>query len=211
MICAGAALPSAHSRTARSGTCASARASDTHTYKGTAQHTPAAGLLLRRTDDKQTDTDCDALNCARASARARRGGTTTADFSSTHTGEPLHKGAGPPPRRAGNQPTDSDHDTPDYPDCARSRAHLYDNNTSASEPRYRQRQHKEGPRRPEERERGLKTTSLRNHEELRRAVFEHRHSDTAGRHQQRWRAPETRRSHRTAVVGKRACALHLCK
>jgi hypothetical protein len=85
-MCAGAALPSAHSRTA----CASARASDTNTYKGTSQHTPPAGLLLRHTDDQQTGTDtgCDALNCACASARARRGGTTTADFSSTHTGEP---------------------------------------------------------------------------------------------------------------------------
>jgi hypothetical protein len=30
---------------------------------------------------------------------------------------------------------------------------------------------------------------------------------TTGRHQQRWRGPETR-SHRTAVVGKRACTLH---
>ena len=35
MMCSGAALPSAHSTTARSGTCASARASDTHTYKDT--------------------------------------------------------------------------------------------------------------------------------------------------------------------------------
>ena len=121
MMCSGAALPSAHSTTARSGTCASARASDTHT--------PGRPLLLR-TDDQQTDTDCDTLHCARASARARRGGTTTADFNSTHTGEPLHKGAGPPPRRAGNQPTDSDHDTPD---CARSRARLDDNNTSADD------------------------------------------------------------------------------
>jgi hypothetical protein len=72
MMCSGAALPSAHSTTARSGTCASARASDTHTYKGTSQHTPD-GLLLLRTDDQQTDTDCDTLNCARASARAPRG------------------------------------------------------------------------------------------------------------------------------------------
>jgi hypothetical protein len=97
MMCSGAALPSAHSTTARSRTCASARASDTHTYKVTSQHTPDR-LLLLRTDDQQTDTDCDTLNCARASARARRGGTTTADFNSTHTGEPLHKDAGPPPR-----------------------------------------------------------------------------------------------------------------
>jgi hypothetical protein len=133
MMCAGAAPPSAHSRTARSGTCASARASDTNTHKGTSQHTPA-GLLLRRTDDQQTDTGRDALNCARASTRARGGGTTTADppFSSTHTGEPLHKGTGPPPQRAGNQPTDSDHNTPD---CARPRARLDGNNTSADDTR----------------------------------------------------------------------------
>jgi hypothetical protein len=96
MMCAGAAPPSAHSRTARNGTCASARASDTNTYKGTSQHTPA-GLLPRRTDDQQTDTGRDTLNCTRASARARRGGTTTADCNSTHTGEPLHRGAGLPP------------------------------------------------------------------------------------------------------------------
>jgi hypothetical protein len=129
MMCAGAAPPSAHSGTARSGTCASARASDTNTYKGTSQHTPA-GLLPGRTDDQQTDTGRDTLNCARASARARRGGTTTTDFNSTHTGEPLHKGAGPPPQRAGNQPTDRYHDTPD---CARSRARLDGNNTSADD------------------------------------------------------------------------------
>jgi hypothetical protein len=118
MMCAGAGPPSAHSGTARSGTCASARASDTNTYKGTSQHTPPAGLLPRRTNDQQTDTGRDTLNCARASARARRGGTTTADFNSTHTGEPLQKGAGQPPQRAGNQPMDSDHDTPDCARCA---------------------------------------------------------------------------------------------
>jgi hypothetical protein len=32
-------------------------------------------------------------------------------------------------------------------------------------------------------------------------------TDTTGRHQQRWRGPETR-SHRTAVVGTRVCTLH---
>ena len=299
-MCSGAALPSAHSTTARSGTCASARASDTHT---------PGRLLLLRTDDQQTDTDCDTLHCARASARARRGGTTTADFNSTHTGEPLHKGAGPPPRRAGNQPTDSDHDTPDCarsrarlddnntsaddtPDCARSRARSDESNTTDEDPRDSARsrarsddsnerqkrdrgstpgaaaQHRgavhplvssthraasadavarlalaseneqrggggleatrirtkvqatttqrgaEGARR---KRRSSKTTSLRNHEKLRRAVFEHRHhrkqegtssaGDTTGRHQQRWRGPETR-SHRTAVVGKRVYTLY---
>jgi hypothetical protein len=89
-----------------------------------------AGLLLRRTDDPQTEGGCHTKNGARARARARRWGTTTADFNSTHTGEPLHKVAGPPPRRAGNQPTGSDHDTPD---CARSRARLDGNNTSADD------------------------------------------------------------------------------
>jgi hypothetical protein len=51
-VCWRSTTPSAHSRTARSGTCASARASDTNTHKGTSQHTPA-GLLPRRTDDQQ--------------------------------------------------------------------------------------------------------------------------------------------------------------
>jgi hypothetical protein len=105
-----------------------AEATQAEATQGTSQHTPDR-LLLLRTDDQQTDTDCD-THCARASARARRGGTTTADFNSTHTGEPLHKGAGPPHRRAGNQPTDSDHDTPD---CARSHARLDDNNASADD------------------------------------------------------------------------------
>jgi hypothetical protein len=74
MMCAGAAPPSVHSRNAHSGTCVSARASDTYIYTGTSQHTPA-GVLPRRTDDHQTNTGRDTLNCARASARARRGGT----------------------------------------------------------------------------------------------------------------------------------------
>jgi hypothetical protein len=71
----------------------------------------------------------------RAQARAFEEGaprTNTTDCSSTHTCRPLHKGAGPPPQRAGNQPTDSDHDALD---CALSHKRLDGDNTSADDTR----------------------------------------------------------------------------